>query len=116
MMVVDVVVYMLIMLELFGCVIVEGMFVCWLVVVVWVGGVVEIIEDGDNGLFCELGNVVVLVDVLVMFKCDCVLCEWFVVSGCVIVVCWFGIEIYVEWVEKIFVDMVKVVKVVNVKK
>ena len=74
------------------------------------GGVVEIIEDGDNGLLCAPGDAAALADALATLKRDGALRERLVASGRATAVRRFGTETYVERVEKILADTAKAAK------
>ncbi|WP_174420543.1 glycosyltransferase family 4 protein [Burkholderia diffusa] len=107
---VDVVAHTSITPEPFGRVIVEGMLARRPVVAARAGGVVEIIEDGDNGLLCEPGDATALANALDTLKRDGALRERLVASGRATAVRRFGTEIYVERVEKILADTAKAAK------
>ncbi|MGU7811125.1 glycosyltransferase family 4 protein [Burkholderia sp. AW49-1] len=107
---VDVVAHTSITPEPFGRVIVEGMLARRPVVAARAGGVVEIIEDGENGLLCEPGNATALADALGRLQHDAALRERLVASGRATAVRRFGTEIYVERVEKILADTAKAAK------
>ncbi|AFQ51177.1 glycosyltransferase family 4 protein [Burkholderia cepacia] len=110
MMAVDVVAHTSITPEPFGRVIVEGMLAQRPVVAARAGGVVEIIEDGENGLLCEPGDAAALADALGALKHDAALRERLVASGRATAVRRFGTETYVERVEKILADTAKAAK------
>ncbi|MBN3825335.1 glycosyltransferase family 4 protein, partial [Burkholderia sp. Ac-20384] len=107
---VDVVAHTSITPEPFGRVIVEGMLARRPVVAARAGGVVEIIEDGDNGLLCAPGDATALADALDTLKRDGALRERLVASGRATAVRRFGTETYVERVEKILADTAKAAK------
>ncbi|WP_175693464.1 glycosyltransferase family 4 protein [Burkholderia ambifaria] len=107
---VDVVAHTSITPEPFGRVIVEGMLARRPVVAARAGGVVEIIEDGENGLLCEPGDAAALADALGRLKHDAALRERLVASGRATAVRRFGTETYVERVEKILADTAKAAK------
>ncbi|HDR9206310.1 TPA: glycosyltransferase [Burkholderia vietnamiensis] len=107
---VDMVAHTSITPEPFGRVIVEGMLARRPVVAARAGGVVEIIEDGENGLLCEPGNAAALADALGRLKHDGALRERLVASGRATAVRRFGTETYVERVEKILADTAKAAK------
>lgn len=107
---VDVVAHTSITPEPFGRVIVEGMLARRPVVAARAGGVVEIIEDGENGLLCEPGNATALADALGRLQRDAALRERLVASGRATAVRRFGTETYVERVEKILADTAKAAK------
>ncbi|MBR8458359.1 glycosyltransferase [Burkholderia dolosa] len=107
---VDVVAHTSITPEPFGRVIVEGMLARRPVVAARAGGVVEIVEHGDNGLLCEPGDATALADALATLKRDAALRERLVASGRVTAVRRFGTETYVERVEKILADTAKAAK------
>ncbi|KWF97780.1 glycosyl transferase family 1 [Burkholderia diffusa] len=107
---VDVVAHTSITPEPFGRVIVEGMLARRPVVAARAGGVVEIIEDGENGLLCEPGNAAALADALGRLQHDAALRERLVASGRATAVRRFGTETYVERVEKILADTAKAAK------
>ncbi|MGP8471958.1 glycosyltransferase family 4 protein [Burkholderia sp. PR2] len=107
---VDVVAHTSITPEPFGRVIVEGMLARRPVVAARAGGVVEIIEDGENGLLCEPGNAAALADALGRLRHDAALRERLVASGRATAVRRFGTETYVERVEKILADTAKAAK------
>lgn len=107
---VDVVAHTSITPEPFGRVIVEGMLARRPVVAARAGGVVEIVEDGENGLLCEPGNAAALADALGRLKHDGALRERLVASGRATAVRRFGTETYVERVEKILADTAKAAK------
>ncbi|KHK60196.1 glycosyl transferase family 1 [Burkholderia sp. A9] len=110
MMAVDVVAHTSITPEPFGRVIVEGMLARRPVVAARAGGVIEIIEDGENGLLCEPGDAAALADALGALKHDAALRERLVASGRATAVRRFGTETYVERVEKILADTAKAAK------
>ncbi len=56
--------------EPFGRVIVEGMLAQRPVVAARAGGVLEIVEDGENGVLCTPGDAHALADVLAELRCD----------------------------------------------
>ncbi|WP_185733323.1 glycosyltransferase family 4 protein [Burkholderia sp. Bp8998] len=107
---VDVVAHTSITPEPFGRVIVEGMLARRPVVAARAGGVVEIIEDGENGLLCEPGDAAALAGALGRLQHDAVLRERLVVSGRATAVRRFGTETYVARVEKILADTAKAAK------
>ncbi|HDR8930348.1 glycosyltransferase family 4 protein [Burkholderia vietnamiensis] len=107
---VDMVAHTSITPEPFGRVIVEGMLARRPVVAARAGGVVEIIEDGENGLLCEPGNAAALADALGRLKHDGALRERLVAGGRATAVRRFGTETYVERVEKILADTAKAAK------
>jgi glycosyltransferase involved in cell wall biosynthesis len=107
---VDVVAHTSITPEPFGRVIVEGMLARRPVVAARAGGVVESIEDGDNGLLCAPGDAAALADALDTLKRDGALRERLVASGRATAVRRFGTETYVERVEKILADTAKAAK------
>ncbi|UEP52176.1 glycosyltransferase family 4 protein [Burkholderia ambifaria] len=107
---VDVVAHTSITPEPFGRVIVEGMLARRPVVAARAGGVVEIIEDEENGLLCEPGDAAALADALGRLKHDAALRERLVASGRATAVRRFGTETYVERVEKILADTAKAAK------
>ncbi|KVE11317.1 glycosyltransferase family 4 protein (plasmid) [Burkholderia vietnamiensis] len=107
---VDMVAHTSITPEPFGRVIVEGMLARRPVVAARAGGVVEIIEDGENGLLCEPGNAAALADALGRLKHDGALRERLIASGRATAVRRFGTETYVERVEKILADTAKAAK------
>ncbi|HDR9253119.1 glycosyltransferase family 4 protein [Burkholderia vietnamiensis] len=113
---VDMVAHTSITPEPFGRVIVEGMLARRPVVAARAGGVVEIIEDGENGLLCEPGNAAALADALGRLKHDGALRERLVASGRATAVRRFGTETYVERVEKILADTAKAAKAAKAKK
>ncbi|EGD04421.1 glycosyl transferase, group 1, partial [Burkholderia sp. TJI49] len=67
---VDVVAHTSITPEPFGRVIVEGMLARRPVVAARAGGVIEIVEHGDNGLLCEPGDARALADALAALRSD----------------------------------------------
>ncbi|WP_175776266.1 glycosyltransferase family 4 protein [Burkholderia anthina] len=107
---VDVVAHTSITPEPFGRVIVEGMLARRPVVAARAGGVVEIIEDGENGLLCEPGDAGALADALGRLQRDAALRARLVASGRATAVRRFGTETYVERVEKILADTAKAAK------
>ncbi|KFG93594.1 glycosyl transferase family 1 [Burkholderia paludis] len=107
---VDVVAHTSITPEPFGRVIVEGMLARRPVVAARAGGVVEIVEHGDNGLLCEPGDVAALADALHALKRDGALRERLVASGRATAVRRFGTETCVERVGKILADTAKAAK------
>ncbi|GBH23849.1 glycosyltransferase family 4 protein [Burkholderia vietnamiensis] len=107
---VDMVAHTSITPEPFGRVIVAGLLARRPGVAARAGGVVEIIEDGENGLLCEPGNAAALADALGRLKHDGALRERLVASGRATAVRRFGTETYVERVEKILADTAKAAK------
>ncbi|OXH85972.1 glycosyl transferase family 1, partial [Burkholderia multivorans] len=74
------------------------------------GGVVEIVEHGDNGLLCEPGDATALADALVALQSDAALRARLVVSGRATALRRFGTRTYVERVEKILADTARAAK------
>ncbi|MGN5640189.1 glycosyltransferase family 4 protein [Burkholderia multivorans] len=107
---VDVVAHTSITPEPFGRVIVEGMLARRPVVAARAGGVVEIVEHGDNGLLCEPGDATALADALVALQSDAALRTRLVASGRATALRRFGTRTYVERVEKILADTARAAK------
>ncbi|HEJ2439342.1 TPA: glycosyltransferase [Burkholderia multivorans] len=107
---VDVVAHTSITPEPFGRVIVEGMLARRPVVAARAGGVVEIVEHGDNGLLCEPGDATALADALVALQSDAALRTRLVASGRATALQRFGTRTYVERVEKILADTARAAK------
>jgi glycosyltransferase involved in cell wall biosynthesis len=87
--------------EPFGRVIVEGMLAQRPVVAARAGGVLEIVEDGVNGVLCEPGDAHGLADVLAELRSDTVLRERLVNNGYETALGRFGTATYVTGVERI---------------
>jgi glycosyltransferase involved in cell wall biosynthesis len=87
--------------EPFGRVIVEGMLAQRPVVAAKAGGVLEIVEDGVNGVLCEPGDAHALADVLAELRSDTALRERLVRNGYQTAVARFGTAAYVAAVERI---------------
>jgi glycosyltransferase involved in cell wall biosynthesis len=98
---VDVVAHTSITPEPFGRVIVEGMLARRPVVAARAGGVVEIIEDGIDGLLCEPGDVRALADTLSQLQSSTALRDRLVSSGYRTALQRFGTDNYVSGVERI---------------
>ncbi|WP_179400800.1 glycosyltransferase family 4 protein [Burkholderia guangdongensis] len=96
--------------EPFGRVIVEGMLARRPVVAARAGGVVEIVEDGENGLLCEPGDAQSLADALDALHTDKALRERLVASGLVTALRRFGTKTYVDGVREILAQTAKVAK------
>ncbi|WP_144153526.1 glycosyltransferase family 4 protein [Paraburkholderia sp. BCC1885] len=91
--------------EPFGRVIVEGMLAQRPVVAARAGGVLEIIEDGINGVLCEPGDAHALADVLAELRSDTALRERLVTGGYETAIARFGTAAYVAGVERILKDV-----------
>ncbi len=102
---VDVVAHTSITPEPFGRVIVEGMLARRPVVAARAGGVVEIVDDGVNGLLCEPGDAASLADALAVLRHDAARRERLVASGFETAVRRFGTSGYVEAVERLLVEV-----------
>jgi glycosyltransferase involved in cell wall biosynthesis len=102
---VDVVAHTSITPEPFGRVIVEGMLARRPVVAARAGGVVEIIDDGVNGVMCTPGDAHVLADTLAELRSDQALRDRLVAHGYQTAVRKFGTQAYVEGVEKILANV-----------
>ena len=87
--------------EPFGRVIVEGMLAQRPVVAARAGGVLEIVEDGVNGVLCEPGDAHALADVLAELRSDTALRERLVRNGYQTALGRFGTAAYVAGVERI---------------
>jgi glycosyltransferase involved in cell wall biosynthesis len=87
--------------EPFGRVIVEGMLAQRPVVAAKAGGVLEIVEDGVNGVLCEPGDPHALADVLAELRSDTALRERLVRNGYQTALGRFGTAAYVAGVERI---------------
>jgi glycosyltransferase involved in cell wall biosynthesis len=101
---VDVVAHTSITPEPFGRVIVEGMLAKRPVVAARAGGVMEIVEDGVDGLLCEPGDAAALAGALAGLRRDARLRERLVENGFETALRRFGREAYVEQVERILVE------------
>ncbi|WP_414447910.1 glycosyltransferase family 4 protein [Burkholderia sp. 22PA0099] len=104
---VDVVAHTSITPEPFGRVIVEGMLARRPVVAARAGGVVEIVDDGVNGLLCEPGDAVSLSEALGALRHDRERRERLVANGFETAVRRFGTSGYVEAVERILVEVAR---------
>ncbi|MBN3723868.1 glycosyltransferase family 4 protein [Burkholderia sp. Ac-20379] len=104
---VDVVAHTSITPEPFGRVIVEGMLAKRPVVAARAGGVVEIVDDGVNGLLCEPGDAASLSEALGALRQDRVRRERLVANGFETAVRRFGTSGYVEAVERILVEVAR---------
>jgi glycosyltransferase involved in cell wall biosynthesis len=102
---VDVVTHTSIMPEPFGRVIIEGMLSKRPVVATRAGGVMDIVEDGENGILCSPGDAAELARVLERLKSNAPLRERLVEQGYVNATSRFGTQRYVESVEKILADV-----------
>jgi glycosyltransferase involved in cell wall biosynthesis len=91
--------------EPFGRVIVEGMLAQRPVVAARAGGVLEIVEDGVNGVLCAPGDARALADVLAGLRSDTALRERLVRKGYQTAVGRFGTAAYVAGVERILKDV-----------
>jgi glycosyltransferase involved in cell wall biosynthesis len=91
--------------EPFGRVIVEGMLAQRPVVAARAGGVLEIVEDGVNGVLCEPGDARALADVLAELRSDTTLRERLVKNGYQTALGRFGAAAYVEGVERILMGV-----------
>lgn len=87
--------------EPFGRVIVEGMLAQRPVVAARAGGVLEIVEDGVNGMLCTPGDAHGLADVLAELRSDTGLRERLVRSGYQTALTRFGTSSYVQGVQRI---------------
>jgi glycosyltransferase involved in cell wall biosynthesis len=92
--------------EPFGRVIVEGMLAQRPVVAARAGGVLEIVEDGVNGVLCTPGDAHALADALAELRSDTALRERLVRNGYQTALSRFGTKTYVEGVERILKDVV----------
>jgi glycosyltransferase involved in cell wall biosynthesis len=101
---VDVVAHTSITPEPFGRVIVEGMLAKRPVVAARAGGVVEIVEDGVDGLLCEPGDAVALTAALAALRRDAALRERLVAHGFEMARRRFGRDAYVMRVERILAE------------
>ncbi|PEH82914.1 glycosyltransferase family 4 protein [Burkholderia gladioli] len=104
---VDVVAHTSITPEPFGRVIVEGMLARRPVVAARAGGVIEIIDDGVNGLLCEPGDAPSLSAALGSLRHDRARREALVANGFETAVRRFGTAGYVEAVERILVEVAR---------
>ncbi|WP_133648814.1 glycosyltransferase family 4 protein [Paraburkholderia flava] len=102
---VDVVVHTSITPEPFGRVIVEGMLAGRPVVAARAGGVIEIVEDGVNGMLCTPGDAHGLADTLAELRADEGLRERLVANGERDARQRFGSASYVASVERILQDV-----------
>ncbi len=102
---VDVVAHTSITPEPFGRVIVEGMLARRPVVAARAGGVIEIIDDGINGLMCTPGDAHALADTLAELRADQSLRDRLVARGYQTAVRKFGTQAYVEGVERILASV-----------
>jgi len=91
--------------EPFGRVIVEGMLAQRPVVAARAGGVLEIVEDGVNGVLCAPGDARALADVLAVLRGDTERRERLVRNGYQTAVGRFGTAAYVAGVERILKDV-----------
>ncbi|MGH8778550.1 glycosyltransferase family 4 protein [Paraburkholderia sp.] len=103
---VDIVVHTSITPEPFGRVIVEGMLARRPVVAARAGGVIEIVEDGVNGMLCTPGDAHGLADMLAELRADASLCERLVANGERDARQRFGPAAYVASVERILQNVV----------
>jgi glycosyltransferase involved in cell wall biosynthesis len=87
-------------------VIVEGMLAQRPVVAARAGGVLEIVEDGVNGVLCTPGDAHALADALAELRSDTALRERLVRNGYQTALSRFGTKTYVEGVERILKDVV----------
>jgi len=92
--------------EPFGRVIVEGMLAQRPVVAARAGGVLEIVEDGVNGVLCEPGDAHGLADVLAELRSNTALRERLVRNGYQTAIARFGTAAYVAGVERILKGVV----------
>ncbi|KXU86007.1 glycosyl transferase family 1 [Caballeronia megalochromosomata] len=102
---VDIVTHTSIMPEPFGRVIIEGMLSKRPVVATRAGGVMDIVDDGENGILCSPGDAAELARVLERLKGNAPLRERLVEQGYVNATSRFGTRQYVESVEKILNDV-----------
>jgi glycosyltransferase involved in cell wall biosynthesis len=102
---VDVVTHTSIMPEPFGRVIIEGMLSKRPVVATRAGGVMDIVEDGENGILCSPGDAAELAQVLDRLRKNEPLRDRLVEQGYVNATSRFGTQRYVESVEKILEDV-----------
>ncbi|TDN70081.1 glycosyltransferase family 4 protein [Paraburkholderia sp. BL10I2N1] len=98
---VDVVAHSSITPEPFGRVIVEGMLAQRPVVAARAGGVIEIIEDGVDGLLCEPGDAFALAHTLTRLQSHASLRDRLVTAGYRTALQRFGTDNYVSGVERI---------------
>jgi glycosyltransferase involved in cell wall biosynthesis len=98
---VDVVAHTSITPEPFGRVIVEGMLAQRPVVAARAGGVIEIIEDGVDGLLCEPGDAFALAHTLTLLQSHASLRDRLVTAGYRTALQRFGTDNYVSGVERI---------------
>ncbi|MGF6599744.1 glycosyltransferase involved in cell wall biosynthesis [Paraburkholderia sp. GAS448] len=98
---VDVVAHTSITPEPFGRVIVEGMLAQRPVVAARAGGVIEIIEDGVDGLLCEPGDAFALANTLTRLQSHASLRDRLVTAGYRTALQRFGTDNYVSGVERI---------------
>ncbi|WP_297352652.1 glycosyltransferase family 4 protein [Paraburkholderia sp.] len=91
--------------EPFGRVIVEGMLAQRPVVAARAGGVLEIVEDGVNGVLCTPGDANALADVLAELRSNNGLRERLVTNGYQTALGRFGTKAYVNGVERILKDV-----------
>jgi glycosyltransferase involved in cell wall biosynthesis len=98
---VDAVVHTSITPEPFGRVIVEGMLAQRPVVAARAGGVLEIIDDYENGVLCTPGDAHALADVLAELRSNHELRDKLVKNGYMTALNRFGTSSYVESVERI---------------
>jgi len=98
---VDAVVHTSITPEPFGRVIVEGMLAQRPVVAARAGGVLEIVDDYENGVLCTPGDAHALADALAELRSNAELRERLVKNGYRTALSRFGTEAYVESVERI---------------
>ena len=85
--------------------IVEGMLARRPVVAARAGGVVEIIDDGVNGVMCTPGDAHALADTLAELRSDQALRDRLVAHGYQTAVRKFGTQAYVEGVERILASV-----------
>ncbi|WP_321795353.1 glycosyltransferase family 4 protein [Caballeronia sp. J97] len=104
---VDIVTHTSIMPEPFGRVIIEGMLSRRPVVATRAGGVMDIVDDGENGLLCAPGDAAELARILERLKSNAPLRERLVEQGYVNATSRFGTQQYVQSVEKILNDVAK---------
>jgi glycosyltransferase involved in cell wall biosynthesis len=94
-----------IMPEPFGRVIIEGMLSKRPVVATRAGGVMDIVEDGENGILCAPGDAAELARVLEKLKGNARLVDRLVERGYENATSRFGTKRYVESVQKILEDV-----------
>ncbi|MFT4067536.1 glycosyltransferase family 4 protein [Paraburkholderia sp.] len=104
---VDAVVHTSITPEPFGRVIVEGMLARRPVVAARAGGVLEIVDDHENGVLCTPGDAHALADTLAELRSNDALREKLVRNGYQTALARFGTQSYVEGVARILKGVVR---------